>query len=114
MTLAPAAPVSLHAPTRQGGDHTPTRQAGDSAPSQSATVTLPCQDAAVADLFFSERSHELEAAKAACARCPLVQECFEGAQARQEPWGVWGGQIFVDGAVVAAKRSRGRPRKNAA
>ncbi|MBR7560709.1 WhiB family transcriptional regulator, partial [Mycobacterium tuberculosis] len=30
------------------------------------------------------------------------------------PWGVWGGEIFERGAVIARKRPRGRPRKNAA
>jgi WhiB family redox-sensing transcriptional regulator len=31
---------------------------------------------------------------------------------RGEPWGVWGGEIFERGAVVARKRPRGRPRKD--
>lgn len=74
---------------------------------------LPCQDADAADLFFSELSGELEAAKALCSRCPLATECLEGALRREEPWGVWGGEILVNGTVVAQKRSRGRPRKNA-
>ena len=30
---------------------------------------------------------------------------------RREPWGVWGGEVFVEGRVVAVKRGRGRPRK---
>ncbi|OZB46955.1 MAG: transcription factor WhiB, partial [Cellulomonas sp. 14-74-6] len=30
-----------------------------------------------------------------------------------EPWGVWGGEVFVAGQVVAVKRGRGRPRKEA-
>ncbi|CAM5326708.1 WhiB family transcriptional regulator [Streptomyces tanashiensis] len=33
-------------------------------------------------------------------------------QERREPWGVWGGELFVQGVVVARKRPRGRPRKN--
>ena len=31
---------------------------------------------------------------------------------RGEPWGVWGGQLFLQGAVIPRKRPRGRPRKN--
>ncbi|HEX6577357.1 MAG TPA: WhiB family transcriptional regulator, partial [Jiangellaceae bacterium] len=33
------------------------------------------------------------------------------AHARREPWGVWGGELFISGVVVARKRPRGRPRK---
>jgi hypothetical protein len=38
-------------------------------------------------------------------------ECLGGAVERNEPWGVWGGEIFERGAVVPRKRPRGRPRK---
>ena len=30
---------------------------------------------------------------------------------RREPWGVWGGELFVHGKIVAQKRKRGRPPK---
>jgi hypothetical protein len=30
---------------------------------------------------------------------------------RREPWGVWGGELFLRGAIVPRKRRRGRPRK---
>ncbi|MFC0675744.1 WhiB family transcriptional regulator [Brachybacterium hainanense] len=75
---------------------------------------LPCQRRDLADLYFSERPAELEQAKKLCADCPLRQECLQGAVMRGEPWGVWGGEIFADGRVIAVKRGRGRPRKNAA
>ncbi|MGP9694871.1 WhiB family transcriptional regulator [Brachybacterium sp. AOP25-B2-12] len=75
------------------------------------TAMLPCQTEA-ADLFFSERPADLEAAKVLCADCPLRRECLEGAVARSEPWGVWGGAIFQAGEIIAVKRPRGRPRKN--
>lgn len=75
---------------------------------------LPCQSPDTLDLWFAERGDDVEHAKALCAACPLVAECLEGALRRREPWGVWGGQVFVDGVVVARKRGRGRPRKNAA
>ena len=38
--------------------------------------------------------------------------CLEGALSRQEPCGVWGGEMFVEGQIVAAKRTVGRPRIN--
>jgi len=72
-----------------------------------------CSDetAALTELFFSEQLADIAAAKALCAECPVSTECLEGAVARREPWGVWGGQLFVKGKVVANKRPRGRPPK---
>ena len=71
---------------------------------------LPCrvQDP---DLWFADTPAELEQAKAFCGACPARLVCLAGALERQEPWGVWGGEIFERGAVVARKRPRGRPRK---
>lgn len=73
--------------------------------------TLPCR-VHPADLWFAEKPEEVEQAKALCGRCPLAQDCLAGALERGEPWGVWGGQLLVEGVVVARKRPRGRPRKN--
>jgi WhiB family redox-sensing transcriptional regulator len=64
------------------------------------------------DLWFAERPTELEQAKAFCRDCPARIACLVGALERQEPWGVWGGEIVINGAVVARKRPRGRPRKH--
>lgn len=63
------------------------------------------------DLWFAESPENLERAKQLCAGCPIQVECLAGATARQEPWGVWGGQIVAHGQVIARKRPRGRPRK---
>ena len=63
------------------------------------------------ELWFAEQTAQVERAKALCRRCPLVVECLAGAVDRAEPWGVWGGEVFVDGVVVPVKRGRGRPRK---
>ncbi|QGK68939.1 WhiB family transcriptional regulator [Allosaccharopolyspora coralli] len=71
---------------------------------------LPCRRDP--DLWFAESPAELERAKALCADCPVRAECLAGALSRAEPWGVWGGEIFERGAVVARKRPRGRPRKH--
>jgi WhiB family redox-sensing transcriptional regulator len=72
---------------------------------------LPCVQAGP-DLYFSESPRELELAKLLCRPCPLRTRCLEGAKERGEPWGVWGGEVFVDGRPVPFKRSRGRPRKH--
>lgn len=66
------------------------------------------------DLWFAEAPADLERAKVLCDGCPLQNACLSAALERAEPWGVWGGQIFDQGVVIARKRPRGRPRKNAA
>jgi WhiB family redox-sensing transcriptional regulator len=76
---------------------------------EAAREVVPCQREP--ELFFAESPRLLEQAKALCATCPVRDMCLAGALDRHEPYGVWGGQIFVDGAVVATKRGRGRPRK---
>lgn len=73
---------------------------------------LPCQDASNTDLWFAEGGEDVERAKALCVACPLQASCLAGALERAEPWGVWGGEVFVDGQIVARKRGRGRPRKD--
>jgi len=73
-------------------------------------VYLPCRENEL-DLWFSARPAEVELAKSLCADCPVRELCLSGALSRQEPWGVWGGELFVDGVVVAHKKPRGRPRK---
>ncbi|HIV59058.1 MAG TPA: WhiB family transcriptional regulator [Candidatus Stackebrandtia faecavium] len=76
-------------------------------------VDLACREYD-ADLWFADTPTELEFAKSLCGDCPVKTECLAGAMDRQEPWGVWGGEIFESGTVVARKRPRGRPRKDAA
>ncbi len=66
------------------------------------------------DLFFAESPTDVELAKAMCSDCPIRATCLAGAMERREPWGVWGGQLFVQGVIVARKRPRGRPRKEVA
>jgi WhiB family redox-sensing transcriptional regulator len=70
---------------------------------------LPCREDP--DLFFAESPRMHDQAKALCAVCPVRDLCLAGALERREPYGIWGGQIFVAGEIVAHKRPRGRPRK---
>ncbi len=72
---------------------------------------LPCR-VNDAELFFAESPADVELAKALCQDCPVRLECLAGALERREPWGVWGGQLFLQGVVIPRKRPRGRPRKN--
>jgi len=73
-------------------------------------MDLPCRRFDP-DLWFADAPAELELAKSLCGDCRVRVECLAGAVERQEPWGVWGGEIFERGAVVPRKRPRGRPRK---
>jgi WhiB family transcriptional regulator, redox-sensing transcriptional regulator len=72
---------------------------------------LPCR-VEDPELWFAESPSDVESAKSLCTRCPLQAACLAGALERREPWGVWGGQLVVQGVVVPRKRPRGRPRKN--
>lgn len=62
-------------------------------------------------LFFSEQLDDIARAKGVCQGCAVQEPCLAGALERREPWGVWGGQLFFNGKVLAQKRKRGRPPK---
>jgi WhiB family redox-sensing transcriptional regulator len=66
------------------------------------------------NLFFSPEIADIARAKSICLGCSLKHDCLAGAIARQEPCGVWGGELVIDGRIVAHKRGRGRPRKSEA
>lgn len=72
---------------------------------------LPCR-VYDAELWFAESPSDVEYAKALCVDCPVRALCLDGALERREPWGVWGGELFLQGVVIPRKRPRGRPRKN--
>ena len=72
------------------------------------SLGLPCtQDP---ELFFAESPQDVEQAKAMCRGCRVRLACLAGALEREEPWGVWGGELLMRGAIVPRKRPRGRPR----
>lgn len=72
-----------------------------------------CNDlqGSLSGVFFSEELQDIATAKAICTTCPVMLDCLEGAIERHEPWGVWGGQMFLNGKILATKRRRGRPPK---
>lgn len=82
---------------------------------QPALSSYPrCADGsgALTHLFFSDDEFDLARAKAICGKCGLADNCLSDALDREEPYGVWGGSLVIDGVVVAVKRGRGRPPKH--
>jgi WhiB family transcriptional regulator, redox-sensing transcriptional regulator len=76
------------------------------------SLVLPCTEDP--ELFFAESPQDVEQAKAMCRGCRARLACLAGALERREPWGVWGGELLMNGAIVPRKRPRGRPRKDVA
>jgi WhiB family transcriptional regulator, redox-sensing transcriptional regulator len=74
------------------------------------SLDLPCTKDP--ELFFAESPQDVEQAKAMCRGCQARLACLVGALERKEPWGVWGGELLLSGAIVPHKRPRGRPRKD--
>ena len=76
-----------------------------------ANPTARCADGngTLTPLFFSDVNVDIARAKAICRRCSLAASCLEGAIEREEPWGVWGGELIEGGRIVADRRPRGRP-----
>jgi len=76
-------------------------------------IDARCADgaASLTPLFFSEALDDIARAKSFCGGCVVREACLGAAVARREPWGVWGGELLVNGKVIANKRKRGRPPK---
>ncbi|MDT0166499.1 WhiB family transcriptional regulator [Actinotalea sp. AC32] len=92
---------------------TPAAAADGDAFDRLVATLIPCREHD-AELWFAESTADVELAKSLCQECPVRAGCLAGAVAREEPWGVWGGEVFVGGVVVPRKRGRGRPRKDEA
>ncbi len=44
------------------------------------------------------------AAKAICASCPVIKQCYEAALAAHEPYGVWGGTTEDERADILGRQ----------
>jgi hypothetical protein len=82
--------------------------------SEDRTPAARCADGngTMTGLFFSDNVIDIARAKAMCGLCPLRASCLSEAIERQEPWGVWGGELISGGRIVLNKRACGRPPKH--
>lgn len=113
MTISVLDRAGSHVPDDHVPEKEPTLGSLHDVAGQVDVERLPCR-VNDPDLWFAESPTDVEYAKALCVDCPVQQMCLAGALDRAEPWGVWGGQLFLQGAVIPRKRPRGRPRKDEA
>ncbi|HUF32924.1 MAG TPA: WhiB family transcriptional regulator [Acidimicrobiales bacterium] len=85
----------------------------DEQPGSDVWSLAACNDGsgALTELFFSEDLLDIARAKHICSGCPVQGRCLNEAIERREPWGVWGGELLVNGRILPQKRRRGRPPK---
>ncbi len=107
-TLAPSPARSVASEPREPDSPRPPGEVGTRAP------VARCADGhgTMTGLFFSDNVIDIARAKAMCGLCPLQASCLAGALEREEPWGVWGGELLSGGRIVANKRPCGRPPKH--
>lgn len=82
------------------------------APADLDEALTPCQGLDP-DLWFEETPEATAQAQSACASCPIRASCLAQALVRREEWGIWGGEIFEGGRLVAQRTPTGRPRLDA-
>lgn len=85
---------------------------GEASPALSSYPRCADGNGTLTHLFYSDDEFDLARAKAICGKCGLAEQCLSDALDREEPYGVWGGSLVIDGVVVAVKRGRGRPPKH--
>jgi Transcription factor WhiB len=95
----------------------PLAPTGFAQPASPTAVRAPaprCADGngTLTPLFFSDDLIDIARAKAICRKCALAASCLREALAREEPWGVWGGELLLSGRIVTSKRPCGRPPKH--
>lgn len=65
------------------------------------------------EMFFAEGHRTVKAAKAVCrSGCPVRAQCLAYALDSRQPYGVWGGELFVNGVVVNRDSRMGPDRRS--
>ncbi len=112
LTTEPLAPDEPRPPGRDPDGSPGQEQMDESLEARAPVARCADGNGTMAGLFFSDHIVDIARAKAMCALCPLRFECLAGALDREEPWGVWGGELISGGRIVADKRPCGRPPKH--
>jgi WhiB family redox-sensing transcriptional regulator len=105
-------PLAPDSPRPPGRDPDPSSLDAESLAARAPVARCADGNGTLAALFFSDHVTDIARAKAMCALCPLSIDCLNGALEREEPWGVWGGELLSGGRIIANKRPCGRPPKH--
>jgi len=110
MTISTTSTRSVLVEPREPDSPSPPGEEGTS----SRAPVARCADGhgTMTGLFFSDNVVDIARAKAMCGLCPLQASCLADALEREEPWGVWGGELLSGGRIIANKRPCGRPPKH--
>ena len=54
-----------------------------------------CSDPCTSELWISDHPGERVQAARLCVGCPVLRECRQAADARDERWHVWGGRDYT-------------------
>lgn len=112
LTAEPLAPDEPRPPGRDPDGSSGRVQVDESLEARGPIARCADGNGTMAGLFFSDHVVDIARAKAMCALCPLRFECLAGALDREEPWGVWGGELLSGGRIIVDKRPCGRPPKH--
>lgn len=66
-----------------------------------------CRKTGGPDLFFSDSPSDKARAINICHSCPVRAQCLQGAVARNEMYGIWGGYLFPDYRALHNGKPRG-------
>lgn len=79
------------------------------------TISTPCHSPSDVDpdIWYSDARRKQRQAKAACAACPLQQQCLRQALVEGEEWGIWGGLTTEERDRLKERLSSTGPRNRA-
>lgn len=60
------------------------------------------------EVMFAEDPLGIRSAKYVCGRCAFQIDCLEGALARREEYGVWGGLTYNEREALRKRKQRAR------
>ena len=98
--------IHLNAFLMSSGHHEAAWRLPESKPLDTVSIEHYVKLARIAEagtfdsVFFADSPEDVEGAKAMCRGCRARIACLAGALERSEPWGVWGGELLMCGAII--------------